>query len=82
MSRNMQAYELKIRAVKRCIIRDLGETPEFKAVYVSSDIADEIKRAVPSRDGTDCEIGVDTTWETVPLKVDPTLRIGSVVYVW
>ena len=78
MSSNMQAYELKMRAAKRCIIRHLGTSPEFKVVYISPDIAAEMQRATACKG----EIGVDTTWETISLKVDSDLRIGSVVYVW
>ena len=74
----LKEYELKMRAVKRCIIRDLGEAPTFKTVYISSDIAAEMQRR-PYIKG---EIGVDTTWELIPLKVDTDLRKESVVYVW
>lgn len=74
---NFSKWELDMRKIKRCIIRNTG-IKEFKTVYISSDLAEEIKRTTAIKG----EIGVDTTFETVPLKVDRELPIGGIVYVW
>ena len=70
-------WELDMRQIKRCIIRNAG-IKEFKTVYISSDLVEEIKRTTNIKG----EVGVDTTFETIPLKVDPELPIGGIVYVW
>lgn len=78
----IQKWELDIRKIKKSIIRNTSNLPKFKAVYISSDIADEIKRTTLSREAGERTIGEDHTFETVPLKVDPELPIGGIVYVW
>ena len=73
----MSKWELDMRKIKKCVLRNVGPI-EFKTVYISSDIAKEIKRTGVFKG----EIGVDTTFETTPLLVDPELPEGGVVYVW
>ena len=71
-------WEIRMRKVKRSIIKALDGAPDFTCVYVSEDIAENIKK------DTDIigKVGVDTTFETVPLLVDKDLPYGSVVYIW
>ena len=71
-------WEIRMRKVKRSIIKALGGAPDFTCVYVSEDMAEDIKKDT----GIIGEVGVDTTFETVPLLVDKDLPYGSVVYIW
>ena len=71
-------WEIRMRKVKRSIIKALGSAPDFTCVYVSEDMAEDIKKDT----GIIGEVGVDTTFETVPLLVDKDLPHGSVVYIW
>ncbi len=71
-------WEVRIRATKSCIRKALGGEPVFTCVYVSEDVAEDIKLHTKII-GT---VGVDTTFEGTPLKVDKTLPIKSVIYIW
>jgi hypothetical protein len=71
-------WELRMRATKRGIIRVMGNTPEFTAVYVSRDIAEEIQEST----GMITKVGKDTTFELVPLKMDGSLPDQTVIYIW
>jgi hypothetical protein len=73
-------WECRMRAIKRSIIKAFGDVspPNFTCVYVSSDIAEEIQRSTKLIS----EVGHDTTFEQVPLKVDHELPDNSVVYIW
>ena len=71
-------WEIRMRKVKRRIIEALGSAPDFTCVYVSEDIAEDIKKDT----GIIGKVGVDTTFETVPLLVDKNLPHKSVVYIW
>lgn len=71
-------WELRMRAVKRGIITAIGHAPEFTCVYVSKDIASEMQESTNLKGG----VGDDTTFETVPLKVNHDLPTQSVIYIW
>jgi hypothetical protein len=71
-------WERRIRATKRGIIRAMAYTPEFTAVYVSRDIAEEIQASTEMI----VKIGEDTTFELVPLKMDGSLPNQTVIYLW
>jgi hypothetical protein len=71
-------WERRMRATKRGIIRAMAYTPEFTAVYVSSDIAEEIQESTEMI----VKVGNDTTFELVPLKVDEELPDNTVIYIW
>jgi hypothetical protein len=79
-------YERYMRSVKRGVIKAMGYEPEFTKVVISWDIAAVMLKNVAQRaeDGEPyrAEIGTDTTWETVPLTVDPDLPRWSVIYIW
>jgi hypothetical protein len=71
-------WERRMRATKSGIIRAMAYTPEFTAVYVSRDIAEEIQEST----NMIVKIGNDTTFELVPLKTDGELPDNTVIYIW
>ena len=71
-------WEMRMRAVKRGIITAMGYAPEFTSVYVSEDIAEVIKQDTKII----ATVGTDTTFESVPLKVNTALPSTTVIYIW
>ena len=71
-------WENHMRKVKRGVIRALRTDVHFTGVYVSRDLADKIQHDT----GLIGEVGDDTTFEAIPLKVDNDLPLMTVIYIW